>query len=484
MSTDKSEESIIYLAQSKLDPKEIYIGKTHQDIAKRKEQHEQAARKGDGTKFHEALVNVGFSNWYWQVVAKCPRDDEYKIEKEYIAKFNAQKVDLLNTTHNKQKKVNTKPQSKLVIKNLVRNKTPGSLKSDLGKLFLREAGKIKPVINLTSKKVFESVTEAAKLENIPKSTIKLSCETGKMFKDRTRYAYLDLSDQPLLYEGHHQEIYIGSGTKKVKNLTTGKVFNSASEAAKSYNLSISALQGNASGEYMTLKGKWVFCYLDVDGNELRTERHEKGLKKLKSIDLTKYIAWHIDDLARKDPSYFKSLDEICKKLNLRSKSHIKGVCDGLRSHTQKWRIAYFDNEKQEPILTERHNKKAKKIVRKVICLDDRKVFQNATEAGSFYSVIPNQIGLCAKGRSKSVISKGQKLRFAYLNDDDQPLFTDKHKELLGWKGKNKILHLETGKIFNSLKAFCDETGVSQKRARRYIEDKEINMLGNNFIILE
>ena len=484
MSVDKSNESLIYMAQSKLNRKEIYIGKTHQDIEKRKEQHEEAALKRDGTKFHDALLNVGFANWDWQVIAKCPIDEEYEIEQEYIAKFNAEGVDLLNTTHNKQKKVSTKPQSKLVIKNLANNKTPGPVKSDMGKLFLREAGKIKPVINLTTKKVFESVTEAAELENLPRSTIKLSCETGKMLKDRTRYSYLDLSDQPVLFEGHHQEIYIGSKTKKVKNLTTGKVFDSLSEAAETYDLSLSALQGNASGEYMTLKNKWVFCYLDANGSELRTERHEKGLEKLKSIDVTKYIAWHIDDLTCKEPRYFKSLDEICDKLNLHSKSHIKGVCDGARSHTEKWRIAYFDNEKQEPILTKRHNEKAKKIIRKIICLDDKKIFKNASEAGSSYHVIANQIGLCAKGILKSVTSKGQKLRFAYLDDNNEPILTDMHHEPLGWRGKHRVLHIETGKKYNSLKAFCDETGVSQKRAKRYIEDKTIDLLGHEFIILE
>ena len=484
MSVNKSNESFIYMAQNKLNREEIYIGKSHQkSLADRKYQHEQDARKGDGVKFHNALKDVGFANWDWQVIARCPKKDEYEVEKEFIKKFNAQSVELLNTTHNKQKKISTKPQSKLVIKNLANNKTPRPVKSAMGKLFLREAGKIKPVINLTTKKVFESVTEAAELENLPRSTIKLSCETGKMLKDRTRYSYLDLSDQPVTFEGHHQEIYIGSKTKKVKNLTTGKVFTSLTEAAETYDLSLSALQGNASGEYMTLKGKWVFCYLDVDGNELRTERHEKGLEKLKSIGLTKYIAWHIDDLTRKDPSYFKSLDEICKKLNLRSKSHIKGVCDGERSHTQKWRIAYFDNEKQKPILTERHNEKAKKIIRKIICLNDSKIFENLSKAGAFYNVIAGQIGLCAQGINKSVTVKGQKMRFAYLDDDNQPRLTDKHHEPLGWKGKNKILHLGTGKIFNSLTAFCNDTGVSQKRANKYIQDNTVDLLGHEFIRL-
>jgi hypothetical protein len=304
-----------------------------------------------------------------------------------------------------------------------------------------------------------------------------------MLTDGTRYAYLDLSNQPVLSDEHHKEIYIGPINKKVKNLITGKVFVNASEAAIAHNLSLSSLQGNASGTYMTLKDKWVFCYLDENGIELKSDTHEKGLEKLRSINVTKYIAWHVDDLTCKDPSYFKSLDEICDKLKLRSKSHIKGVCDGVRSHTEKWKIAYFDNEKQEPILTERHNKKAKKIIRKVICLDDKKIFKNASEAGSFYSVIPSQIGLCAKGTAKSVYSKGDRLRFAYLDGNNQPILTDTHHEPLGWKGKSRILHLKTGKIFNSLKAFCDETGVPQKRAKKYSEGEDINLFGHEFIVL-
>ena len=75
------------------------------------------------------------------------------------------------------------------------------------------------------------------------------------------------------------------------------------------------------------------------------------------------------------------------------------------------------------------------------------------------------------------------MRFAYLDDDNQPRLTDKHHEPLGWKGKNKILHLGTGKIFNSLTAFCNDTGVSQKRANKYIQDNTVDLLGHEFIRL-
>ena len=54
--------SLIYTVSSKLDKTEIYIGKTDRSLLERKEEHETSALKRDGVKFHDALVQTGFSN--------------------------------------------------------------------------------------------------------------------------------------------------------------------------------------------------------------------------------------------------------------------------------------------------------------------------------------------------------------------------------------------------------------------------------------
>ena len=44
------DESIIYMAKSTLETTEIYIGKTERALSERKKEHEDSARKGDGTR--------------------------------------------------------------------------------------------------------------------------------------------------------------------------------------------------------------------------------------------------------------------------------------------------------------------------------------------------------------------------------------------------------------------------------------------------
>ena len=91
--------------------------------------------------------------------------------------------------------------------------------------------------------------------------------------------------------------------------------------------------------------------------------------------------------------------------------------------------------------------------------------------------------LISSGKAKSVRVNADRLRFAYLNDQDDPILTAKHHESLDAKGKYQILHIKSGKVYNSLKAFCHETGVSYKRAKKYLNGEDINLLGNDFTTL-
>ena len=87
-------------------------------------------------------------------------------------------------------------------------------KSKLGTHFQRASGKIKPVKNLKTEKVYESTMESARKENLPLSTIRLCCTSGKMLKDGTRFAYLNIDDEPILTEGHGKAVYVGDRKKK------------------------------------------------------------------------------------------------------------------------------------------------------------------------------------------------------------------------------------------------------------------------------
>ena len=159
-------QSIIYIVRSILEKSEIYIGKTNRQFSKRKQEHLDEARKGDGTKFHNALINTGFANWEWEILEICERAKEFDIEKKYIDKFSASNINLLNTAS--IKKVQN---SSSVLQPIVKRTPNSNTNSDL---FRREAGILKPVINLVTGKKYKSLTDASETENEAKSSIRIS----------------------------------------------------------------------------------------------------------------------------------------------------------------------------------------------------------------------------------------------------------------------------------------------------------------------
>ena len=480
MSKNKNIESIIYLAQCKSERRLVYVGKTHQaasthqeSLDLRIEQHKQSSKSGDAAPFHKALFEQGFENWDWKILTTCSKKSEIEEEKRQIKAWDALPVEMLNVTHAKKKK-----KSNFKIPENVRNKVVSIEKSELGKLFLRDKGKLKPVLNIKTNKIHDSLSKAADTESLSKSAIRNSCKTGKMLEDGTRFAYLDLNNEPLLQKGHSQEIYIHKKARRVKNLINSSIYENSKDAAKRLSVSESTINSAANGKYYTVKNKWVLCYLGNDDKELIKAKHEVGLKRLKNLDKDRYVAWHIDDLERDNLRKFKSTKEISEKLGI-NQSHINSVCYGDRVHVNKWRIAFLTDDMQ-PKLTSKHHEAPKKVLRKVICLDDNKIFKNSADAGRFYGLGGSSINNCARGNAKTTGSK----RFAFLNDDMQPMLTDKHREPLRHKGKYQIVLISTGEVFNSLTAYCQKTGVSYKTAKNYMQDKSINLFGYQFYHIE
>lgn len=74
-------KSIIYMVQCTINRNLIYVGKTNQQLEERKKQHEQSARNNDSTLFHNALIDLGFKNWEWNVCERCNLNEVYEKEK-------------------------------------------------------------------------------------------------------------------------------------------------------------------------------------------------------------------------------------------------------------------------------------------------------------------------------------------------------------------------------------------------------------------
>ncbi|MFA6263479.1 MAG: hypothetical protein WCW33_03135 [Candidatus Babeliales bacterium] len=494
---EASEGGIIY----------VYIGKTGRTLEKRRLEHEKNALQNSPFPLHKKINEIARVHWTWTKLLECDEAEADDQEQRFInvyreEAYRNQNLIVLNDSHNgvNNTEQNKPPKNDFGIPRA--NKQKNYKPSEIGNKFLRISGKIKPVINLATKQKYTSVLHAERDDHVSRATIKISCNTGKMLANGTRYAYLDIDDNPMLKEGHSKDHYIGKNARKVKELISGLIYTSATEVAHKYGISVSAVGDFANGTYMIAKGKYVFCYLDANNNEVLTSNHTKALDLINKKQLIKYVAWPVSFTyekakEKKEIGYFKTLSDLYEKLKIKNKSHVKAVCDGKRSHVEMYRVAYYNSEVGSPELTVKHLEKSKKNLHKVYCVNDNKKFDNCTEAGTFYGIGPNQIGLCARGMLKSVWVKNngtgtkKRFQFRYLDKNEMPIIPAKHLEPLSQReGVSRIVlinphpdlikHLGTDK-FSSLAEFCRCTGVGYKRAQQYRKNKNVDLLGYEFI---
>lgn len=479
----------------------VYIGQTKRTIEEREKEHRNNAGNNQPSSLYEFLGSIPSRDWpnpLLYKITECDIDSANKEEKKWIKEYaQYPNINILNDSHTKKIKENKK---NIIDYGMRGNHKPCLEKTAMGVRFLKLSNKIKPVINLATKKEYISVSEAAKFEKVSLCTIKLSCNTGKKLENHVNYAYIDLDGTPILTEGHNQNNYIGKNAKKIKELISGQIFNNANEVAKKYNLSLNSISGYVSGKYGIAKKQYVFCYLNKNNNEIRLHKHNKAIEIIQNRNIIKYVAWPVSftyEQAKIENqiSYFKSLKDLYKSLKIKNKSHVKSVCDGKRSHVEKYRIANYDAVQKEPILHSKHLEKSKKIITPVYCVNDGQKFPNYTEAGKYYSINANQIRQCAKGILKSVRkkmqNKAERLQFQDLDKSGNPIMPDKHREpMTQRKGVSSIMLINQDVInkigrskFSSIAEYCRETGVPPKRARKYKNEKNkiTNLDGYEFV---
>lgn len=306
--------------------------------------------------------------------------------------------------------------------------------SVLAAKFRQLDGSLKPVLNMHTNQKFQSISEASRNDKISLSSIKNSCITGKKLSNEYRYAYIDLKGEPLITESHLKNHYLPTKTKKIK------------------------------------------------------ER-----------DFIKFIAWPTS-LSLEEAEfqnkvfYFKDLDEITKKLSIKHTSNIKELCEGKRSHRNGYKVAYYNNEKNIAELTSQHMKPSRKFIRRVMCMNDNKIFDNCSTAEKEYGISKSQIAKCAKGILKRIKKPNSKERysFVFVDNNNLPLFTPTHFKTTLRKGiKIKLLNKNTIKQigkenFETMKEFCSITGVPPKVFYKFSTGKISieKMLGYEFEIIK
>lgn len=129
---------------------------------------------------------------------------------------------------------------------------------------LKIQGKVsKKVINVTTKEIFNSISEAARTYNVSISNISKVCRKREGSIKNCIWRYLDE------YNDNIEYTHINKRIKKVVNISTNKVFNSITEASLYYNISISKISAVCRGGRKTAgKYKWKY-FEEGDINEYK-----------------------------------------------------------------------------------------------------------------------------------------------------------------------------------------------------------------------
>ena len=101
----------------------------------------------------------------------------------------------------------------------------------------------------------------------------------------------------------------------------------------------------------------------------------------------------------------------------------------------------------------------RKLSKKVICITTGKIFNSQSEAAIYYNVVQNHISRCCRGELKSVgkLPNGTRLKWKFLenyNNEFKGIHrSEEYKKKISENsyGKQKVICITTGKIFNMIK---------------------------------
>lgn len=471
-------ESIIYGARCVIDGK-WYVGKTDRILEDRIKEHERAASTNKSDLFHKTMRDMGLKNFEWKELERCPRHETLAREKKWIKDLTGQSIEVLNTTYTRKP---DKP-SGVIIKSRVQSKIAGARawQKQTAKKWMQLSGKLLPCINLLTGEEFKSLLDAERKGPDKRPGIKSSCETGRPTINGNRYAYIDIEGKPDLKEGHKKSL---PRTRRVKNLITGTIYDSLADAAKHSGASQNIIQGCCTGKYKTAKGM-VFSYVDDNDEDLLTETHKRYRTEMEQKKNLAFAAWKIDDIERKHLVIADTTRKLAELIEI-NHAHILAICRGERQHDHGWRVAFYNKASKQLDLKEAHSARVKKQIRRIICLDDNSVYACFSAAAMHCGLNGGQIKQCCDGILKSTgrdSKEGIRRRFAYVDDTGRPILTPKHREPFETLGDIRLFCPQTGETYQSVAHCSRETGIPQKRIRRYLKDQSVDLAGFSLMAL-
>lgn len=296
---------------------------------------------------------------------------------------------------------------------------------------LQEKRGFKKVICINHQLIFNSVTEASENYNIATSTLQNVLNREYKHKGDLFFDYYE--------EGKDYSIenYNYKPGSKIICINTGKIYDSFKTAGEELFITPLFISKCCRGLQFDTKG-YQFAYYE-DGKEYKLRKNPKFIKKL-AESLEKYQSIHINKkpkfICLNNMKVYSNYKEASEELNISAGS--VGEClRGRMTHCKGYQFAYYIPGKTYRL----------KIIvpftrKKVICIDDYKVFLNATNASKVYEISSDSIRACCNGSTRS--SKGY--QFAYY----EPGINYELKDLaIINKASKPVICINTSKIYRS-----------------------------------
>ena len=213
---------IIYKATNIINNK-VYIGQTIHTLNHRKRQHERSYSYGKNYLFPRAINKYGKENFKWEVIYVAKDIDELNEKENYYIKLYD------STNPNKGYNLKSGGENSFLhesVKEKISNSQKGKLNHMYGKT--GELNKTsKRVKNITTGEVFGSVMECARKLKLNNSHVSAVCRGKRGSTNKMIFRYLD-EDENII----EPDDKVGKKNKKVLNIDTGEIFESAVEAEK------------------------------------------------------------------------------------------------------------------------------------------------------------------------------------------------------------------------------------------------------------
>ena len=240
--------------------------------------------------------------------------------------------------------------------------------------------------------------------------------------------------------------------KKVICINDKKVFGCIRYASEYYNVNRSDVSAVCRG-------------LRISVSDLQFAYFEEG--KIYELKERKSTAGKDNHNARKvicidTGEIFNTMTEAAQKFGLNMKN-ICQVCRGDKLSTGGLQFAYFEEHKEYKLKElPVHEKGNHPCARKIICINDKKIFSSVIEASEYYGITYQNLHQVVLGKNKATQSEdGKWLQFAYYEEGK----TYKLKAIDESKIKKpkKVICLTTNQVFESTNQAAEIMGVNQSK---------------------